>query len=116
MCRAERSGRSPFDPLNLTGVMPAQGGKNSLPFGAAVFIVLGGYAVVEKTEISVQINGELRTVPAGLTIDGLLLHLGLKPGHVAIEINGDIVPRSQHAACPVPPDARLEIVHFVGGG
>ena len=66
--------------------------------------------------IHIQINGELRTVPAGLTINGLLEHVGLKPDHVAVELNGDIVPRSRHAECPVPPDARLEIVHFVGGG
>ena len=71
---------------------------------------------MEKVEITVQVNGELRTVPAGLTINGLLEHVGLKPGHVAVELNGDIIPRSRHAECPVPPDARLEIVHFVGGG
>ena len=64
----------------------------------------------------VQINGEPRTVPAGLALNGLLRHLGLEPGHVAVEMDGEIVPRSRHAECPVPAGARLEIVHFVGGG
>ena len=72
--------------------------------------------MAENTTIQIQVNGELRMVPAGLTVDGLLLHLGLKPGHVAIEMNGDILPRSRHAECLVPADARIEIVHFVGGG
>ena len=52
----------------------------------------------------------------GLTVSGLLLRLGLTPGHVAVEMDGGIVPRSRQAECPVPAGARLEIVHFVGGG
>ena len=66
--------------------------------------------------IQIQVNGEPRAVPAGLTLNELLAVLGLKPGHVAVEMNGDIVPRATHAACRIPPGATLEIVHFVGGG
>ena len=66
--------------------------------------------------IQIQVNGEPHAVPAVMTINELLEMLGLKPGHVAVEMNGDIVPRSTHAACRVPPGASLEIVHFVGGG
>ena len=66
--------------------------------------------------IQVQVNGEPRVLPAELTINGLLGLLGLTPGHVAVEMNGDIVPRSRHAECRVLAGAKLEIVHFVGGG
>ena len=66
--------------------------------------------------ITVTLNGEPRKVPAGLTLGTLLVHLQLRPELVAVELNGDIVARDRFAACAVPPDAVLEIVHFVGGG
>ncbi len=69
-----------------------------------------------ENTIQVQVNGGVRTVPAGLTLNGLLRQLGLEPGHVAVEMDGEIIPRSRHAECHVPAGARLEIVHFVGGG
>ncbi|WP_438728607.1 sulfur carrier protein ThiS [Parasphingorhabdus sp. DH2-15] len=66
--------------------------------------------------VSVQINGDERHVPALLTLHGLCLHLGLKPEKVAIERNLEIAPRSQHKEIVVQAGDRLEIVHFVGGG
>jgi len=66
--------------------------------------------------VQVEINGEAREVPAGLTVTTLLDVLGLHAGRVAIERNREILPRSQWDATPVQPGDRYEIVHFVGGG
>ncbi len=66
--------------------------------------------------VQVEINGEAREVPAGLTVTTLLDVLGLHAGRVAIERNREILPRSQWEATPVQPGDRYEIVHFVGGG
>jgi len=66
--------------------------------------------------VQVEINGEAREVPAGLTVTTLLHVLGLHAGRVAIERNREILPRSQWEATPVQPGDRYEIVHFVGGG
>jgi thiamine biosynthesis protein ThiS len=66
--------------------------------------------------MGVTINGEAREVPAGLTVVGLLGHLGLNAGRVAIEHNLEILPRDRWDSTAVQPGDRFEIVHFVGGG
>ena len=66
--------------------------------------------------MTVTLNGKPTDVPSGLTLTALIAHLGLAGGPVAIERNGDVVPRARHAETPVEEGDRLEIVHFVGGG
>ncbi len=46
----------------------------------------------------------------------LVADLGLKGDRVAIEHNGNIVPRAEWANTGLQDGDRLEIVHFVGGG
>jgi len=62
------------------------------------------------------VNGEARDVPEGLTIRGLIEHLGLTDGPVAVEKNREIVPRAEHGTTPLTGGDVVEIVHFVGGG
>ena len=66
--------------------------------------------------MNVTINGNPRDVPDDLTIEALVLHLGLSGGPVAVEINREIVPRAQHATHKIAGGDTIEIVHFVGGG
>jgi sulfur carrier protein len=66
--------------------------------------------------VRVTINGELRDVPASLTLAGLVEHLGLTDGPVAIERNREVVPRAEHPRVTIEDGDVLEIVHFVGGG
>ncbi len=66
--------------------------------------------------MQVTVNGAPRDVPAGLTVRGLLAHLALATGPVAVEINRAIVPRARHAEHVVREGDALEIVQFVGGG
>ena len=66
--------------------------------------------------IRLEINGELRDVPAGLNVTGLLAHLGIVSNRVAIERNLDILPRDQWEKTAVSAGDRFEIVHLVGGG
>ena len=67
------------------------------------------------TELSLTINGEPRRVAPGSIAD-LVRSLDLDPAKVAVERNGDIVPRSTLAAVAIAEGDTLEIVHFVGGG
>jgi sulfur carrier protein len=62
------------------------------------------------------INGEPVETPDGLTIRGLLEHLDLTSGPVAVERNLEVVPRADHEATQLAEGDALEIVHFVGGG
>ena len=66
--------------------------------------------------IDVQLNGRSRSVPAHLTVKGLLEHLDLQPELVVVEHNLRILDRSTYASVPVAAGDRLELVHFVGGG
>ena len=66
--------------------------------------------------IELVINGEPRTFPAPLTVAQLVESLDLTGKRIAIEKNGEIVPRSQHAEIRLASGDRLEIVVAVGGG
>jgi sulfur carrier protein len=56
-----------------------------------------------------------RAVPGALLLGELLQELRAE-GRIAVEVNGDIVPRSQHLATPLAPGDRVEIIRAVGGG
>ena len=66
--------------------------------------------------ISLNINGVARAFRPGLTCAELIVELELSGKRIAIERNGDIVPRSQFDACRLQDGDRLEIVAAVGGG
>jgi sulfur carrier protein len=66
--------------------------------------------------IALTLNGEPREVPAGSTVLDLVAALGRDPRTVAVERNGDILPRALYASTPLAPGDRLEVVHFVQGG
>jgi sulfur carrier protein len=66
--------------------------------------------------IELQINGESQTCLAGTILPDLLTRIGLNPLLVAVEYNGEILPRQFWAATFVQTDDRLEIVTIVGGG
>jgi len=68
------------------------------------------------SSLSIELNGEQRTVPGPMTLAGLLDHLGLDPRAVVVERNREIVRRPQLAATPVADGDAIELVHFVGGG
>lgn len=64
----------------------------------------------------IHFNGEARAIREGLSIADLLAELGLTDRRVAVELNLDIVPRSQHAETRLQDGDRLEVVHAIGGG
>jgi sulfur carrier protein len=66
--------------------------------------------------IELVINGEARSFAAPLTLDRLVQMLDLTGKRIAIEKNGEIVPRSRHADTQLASGDRLEIVVAVGGG
>ncbi|HEX5802248.1 MAG TPA: sulfur carrier protein ThiS [Azospira sp.] len=66
--------------------------------------------------MNLTINGERREFPAPLTVAALLEQLGLAGKRIAVEMNGEIVPKSRHGATPVGEGDRFEIVVAVGGG
>ena len=66
--------------------------------------------------IELKINGEIRQFSAPLTVAGLVGQLGYAGKRIAIERNGEIVPKSQHKTTALVSGDQLEIVVAVGGG
>jgi sulfur carrier protein len=69
--------------------------------------------------LTLTLNGQSRafdTLPEPASLEQLISELGLKGDRVAVEHNGEIVPRSGWAETAVNGGDRLEVVHFVGGG
>ena len=64
----------------------------------------------------ITVNGEARDVPDRTTVARLLAMLPTAGGPVAVEVNREIVPRSQHAARRLAEGDAVEIVTLVGGG
>ncbi len=66
--------------------------------------------------MKLTVNGKAHECPAGATVSALLEQLTLTGRRVAVERNGEIVPRSQHAAAALAEGDQIEVVIAVGGG
>lgn len=71
---------------------------------------------MSATALEITLNGERREVPEGLSIAGLLAHLGLDERVIVVEHNGDILRRPQYREVALAAGDVVELVHFVGGG
>ena len=67
-------------------------------------------------EVAVTVNGERRLAPAGVSLARLVEQLGFAGRPVAVEVDGDVVPRGRFADHRLAGGERIEIVTFVGGG
>nr|WP_232418073.1 sulfur carrier protein ThiS [Methyloversatilis thermotolerans] len=63
-----------------------------------------------------QLNGRLHPIQPGQTLTDLIAALALTGKRIAVERNGEIVPRAHHAATVLTAGDRIEIVIAVGGG
>lgn len=66
--------------------------------------------------LEIILNGQPYSAVAGQSLLDLVRSLELEPERVAIELDGQIVKREQWAHTPLHAGARVELVHFVGGG
>jgi sulfur carrier protein len=67
-------------------------------------------------ELLLRINGAERRFAPPLTVAGLVGELGVEGKRIAIERNGEIVPRSRYGEVELADGDRLEVVVAVGGG
>ena len=66
--------------------------------------------------MTVTVNGGPRELPDGLGLVELLAQLGLRPGSVVVERNGEALPRSEMDGVVLADGDRLELVRAVAGG
>ena len=75
-----------------------------------------GAEIGYSSGMRVILNGKEQQYPEPLSLSQLIEQLGMKGDRIAVELNRDIVGRSQWAETPLRDGDRLDIVHFVGGG
>jgi len=66
--------------------------------------------------MEIRVNGEKHSLARPTTVADLVVALGHAGKRVAVERNGEIVPRSHHQHTELAPDDQIEIVVAVGGG
>lgn len=64
----------------------------------------------------IEVNGQTKEVAGGRTVAGLLEDLDLDGRLVVVELNRQIVRRTEIASTVLEDGDQVEIVHFVGGG
>jgi thiamine biosynthesis protein ThiS len=72
--------------------------------------------VQDTKTIEIELNGARLEIERGLTIAALLEQRGIERRMVAVELNGEIVPRYEFDETPVSDGDRLELLQMVGGG
>lgn len=66
--------------------------------------------------LRLTVNGAARTLPRGSNLQQLVEELALGGRKIAVEINQQIVPRSEYATHPLQEGDVVEIVQAIGGG
>jgi len=64
----------------------------------------------------IQLNGQAHQLDDGATLAQLVEQLELSGKRIAIEVNDELVPRSEHAQQRLAEGDRVEIVQAIGGG
>jgi sulfur carrier protein len=65
---------------------------------------------------TISVNGVERAIAGEMSVADLVRDLALEGKRIAVEVNGEIVPRSRYAETRLAAGDRLEIVGAVGGG
>jgi sulfur carrier protein len=66
--------------------------------------------------MNIVLNGQPKTLSGPTSVSTLIDALGYTGKRIAVERNGEIVPKSTYAHTQLEADDRLEIVVAVGGG
>jgi thiamine biosynthesis protein ThiS len=66
--------------------------------------------------ITIFCNGESRRLDRVMSVEELMVSLGLNPETVVAELDGRILSRPEYAVTPLADGATLELIRFVGGG
>lgn len=66
--------------------------------------------------MQITLNGETKEIENGFSVSGLLEKMGMTSVGIAVELNREIVPKSEHRSTLLQEGDNLEIVKMVGGG
>lgn len=66
--------------------------------------------------MELEVNGEVTQLAEGASLHDLVIKLDIVGQRIAIEVNQEIVPRSQHMLHQLNAGDKVEVVHAIGGG
>jgi len=66
--------------------------------------------------LDIILNGESKAIKTDSSISDLIQLMDLGEARIAVELNLDIVPRSEHSTTTLKEGDTLEVVHAIGGG
>ncbi len=66
--------------------------------------------------IDVQINGENEKIEAATTVAQVLEAKNVRPEMVAVEINGELVPKGKYGELELGTGDKMEFLHYMAGG
>ncbi|BBB28168.1 sulfur carrier protein ThiS [Neptunomonas japonica] len=66
--------------------------------------------------MELEVNGAATRLEEGASLNDLVITLGLQEQRIAIEVNQEIIPRSQHMQHQLRAGDKVEVVHAIGGG
>ncbi|MGH8427990.1 MAG: sulfur carrier protein ThiS [Gammaproteobacteria bacterium] len=66
--------------------------------------------------MQIELNGTRREFPPAATVDDLIATLDLAGRRVAVEVNGSVVPASEHGRRCLAEGDRVELIGAIGGG
>jgi sulfur carrier protein len=66
--------------------------------------------------LDVTVNGKDRSLSNPISVSQLIREMDLQGKRIAVEINGEIIPASQHSSYLISNHDRIEIVGAIGGG
>ena len=66
--------------------------------------------------LKIQVHGETQNLPETTPLEGWVQSLEIPYRHVAIAINGEVIPRSQWTLTSLTEGDEVQIIHAVGGG
>lgn len=70
----------------------------------------------QTSTISLTVNGDPTELAVGATIADLLVQMAVVGRRIAVELNGEIVPKADHANTALQADDLVEVVQAIGGG
>ncbi len=66
--------------------------------------------------MNIILNGKAQSIADQCTVSDLIVQLGLTEKRLAVEVNLDIIPRSEHQNHQLQENDKVEVVHAIGGG
>jgi sulfur carrier protein len=66
--------------------------------------------------IEISVNGEWVSIDEPMTVEQVLETVEVPPNYLAVEVNGEVVPREDYVSHRIEAGDKIELVTLVGGG